>query len=137
MITAQSQTPPYRVSFTDGEHEAIADAAEESGGGNSSFSPHAYLEAALATCVTMTVRMYADRRNIPLTNVQTKVRLEKGASEESVFQYEVLLEGELTPEQREKLAYIATVCPVRRSLTKPIRFVSEPFAAETLEAGGK
>ena len=84
--------------------------------------PNELLEAALACCVNMTVRMYADRHAIPLDAVATRVRLDRGA-EGAIFHTETELHGtSLTPEQREKLLAAAKSCPVRRTLSGSIRF---------------
>jgi putative redox protein len=82
------------------------------------------MEAALATCVAMTVRMYADQRSIPLDGVTVRVTTDRSNPQEVVFRYEVDLRGGFTEEEREKLLRAASACPVRRTLMKPIRFES-------------
>lgn len=124
MISAQSELTRYRTTFSNGEHEGLADVGVDDGGGNCGFQPHDLLEAALATCVNMTVRMYAERHAIPLQGVTTKVSLDRTLPDETIFRYEVELDGDLTAEQREKLAYAARACPVRKTLSKKIGFES-------------
>jgi putative redox protein len=122
MISATSETPHYRTRFSNGVHEAFADTMPDKGGCAAGFRPHELLEAALACCVNMTVRMYADRHAIPLDAVTTRVRLDRGA-EGAIFHTETELHGtSLTPEQREKLLAAAQACPVRRTLSGSIRF---------------
>jgi uncharacterized OsmC-like protein len=70
----------------------------------------------------MTVRMYADRHAIPLRAVTTKVSIDRNLPDEAVFRYEVALDGELTPVQKDQLLHAANACPVRRTLSKGIRF---------------
>jgi len=70
----------------------------------------------------MTVRMYADHHGIPLRGVTTSVSLDRTRPDEVVFQYELELDGELTAEQRDSLLRAAGACPVRRTLSKRIRF---------------
>jgi putative redox protein len=72
----------------------------------------------------MAVRMYADRRGIPLRGIETKVSLDRSDSETVVFHYELKLEGPLTAPQRDELLRSAAACPVRRTLSKAIRFES-------------
>lgn len=121
MIRAKSQLTPYLTCFSDGEHEGIADTTADKGGQHSGFRPHDLLDAALATCVSMTVRMYADHHGIRLRGATTNVRLDR-SPDEVVFRYEVELDGELTAEERERLLRAAGACPVRRTLSKRIRF---------------
>jgi len=124
MISSTSDSPRYRTRFSDGTHEGIADTTADKGGNNGGFRPHGLLEAALATCVNMAVQMYADAHAIPLAGVTTMVKLDRSVPYETVFQYEVEFEGDLTREQKHKLSVVADACPVRRTLSKTIRFES-------------
>jgi putative redox protein len=123
MITGTSKSTPYRTQFSDGTHEGFADTSVEKGGANAGFRPPDLLEAALASCVSIAVRVYADNHGIPLTGITTKVQLDRLA-EETVFRYEVEFDGDLTLEQKHKLTLAANACTVHRLLSKPIRFES-------------
>ena len=133
MISATTDPVRYVTRFSDGVHEGIADASIAKGGTDAGFRPSDLLEAALATCVAMTVRMYADQRSIPLENVVVRVATDR-LPNELVFRYEIVLEGDLTVEHREKLLRAASACPVHRSLMKPIRFESAAQAASIRDA---
>jgi putative redox protein len=128
MIRATSESIPYQTRFSDGEHEGLADTTADKGGQNSGFRPHGLLEAALASCINMTVRIYADRHAIPLRSVAVTVSLDRSNPEETVFRCEVEPDGEFSPEQKERLMYAARACPVSRTLAKPIRFETGPGA---------
>jgi putative redox protein len=131
MICAKSQLARYQTRFSDGEHKGIADTTADKGGEHSGFRPHDLLEAALATCVNMTVRMYADNHGIQLRAVTTNVSLDRTHPDVVVFRYEVELDGELTEEQRNKLFQAASACPVRKTLSKIIRFERGSCASGT------
>jgi len=122
MIRATSELTPYQTRFSDGEHQGVSDTTVDKSGKHSGFRPHDLLEAALATCVNMTVRMRANHDGIPLHEVITKVSLDRTRSDEVVFRYEIVLEGELTTEQKRHLLRVAEACPVRRTLSKRISF---------------
>jgi putative redox protein len=122
MIYAKSELTPYRTRFSDGEHESTSDTTADNGGNHSGFRPHDLLAAALATCVNMTVRMYADNHGIPLRGVTANVTLDRTHPDEVVFRYDVELDGELTAEQQSRLFHAASACPVRKTLSKRIRF---------------
>ena len=122
MICATSELTRYQTRFSDGEHQGIADATADKGGEHSGFRPHDLLAAALATCVNMTVRMYADNQGIPLRGVTDNVSMDRTRPDEVVFRYEVSLDGELTAEQRDRLLQAASACPIRRTLSKRIKF---------------
>jgi len=126
MISTTSQSAPYQTRFSDGEHQGFADTTSEKGGHNAGFRPHDLLEAAVASCINMTLRMYAERHAIPLASVTVKVTLDRSHPEEVVFRYELDLDGELSPAHRDRLLLAAHACPVSRTLSKAIRF--EPRA---------
>ena len=126
MICATSEAARYQTRFSDGEHHGTSDTTVDKGGRHSGFRPHDLLEAALASCVNMTVRMFADNHAIPLRSVTAKVSVDRTDPDEVVFRYEVGLDGELTPEQRDSLLHAAAACPVRRTLSKRIRFEGGP-----------
>lgn len=122
MIIAGSKEPPYCTPFSDGEHQALSDTTKEKGGSGGGFWPHTLLEAALATCINITLRKYADKHAIPLTVASTKVKLDRSRPDEAVFGYEVELQGNLTQPQREALLKVAGDCPVKATLLKKISF---------------
>jgi putative redox protein len=124
MIRAKSESTRYKTRFSDGKHECFSDTTADKGGEHSGFRPHDLLEAALAACVNMTVRMYADNHGIPLRGVTTNVSLDRTHPDEVVFRYDVELDGELTAEQQDRLFHAASVCPVRKTLSKRITFAS-------------
>jgi len=112
MISATSEQPSYRTRFSNGPHQALSDTTPDKGGGASGFR----------LLRNMTVRMYAENHAVPLDSVTTRVTLERGP-DHSVFRYEAEFHGDrLTPDQRSKLLEIAAACPVRRTLSKAIRF---------------
>ena len=108
-------------------HELRADEPVKIGGGNSGPTPYDLLLAGLGACTTMTVRMYAERKGIPLDRASVSLRHEKIHAEDCQsceteagkvdrIERELRLEGDLTENQRLKLLEIADKCPVHRTL---------------------
>jgi putative redox protein len=122
VIYATSDSVRYRTRFSDGVHEAVADTTVDKGGQHQGFRPHDLLEAALACCVNMSVRIYADNHGIPLRAVTTKTDLDRSRPSEVTFCYKLVLDGELTLQQKERLLEAAKACPIRQTLSKAIRF---------------
>ncbi len=129
MITSTSLPEKFLTRFTDGAHEALADTTPEHGGQSGGFRPHALLEAALANCLCMTVRIAADKRGIPLAGVRASVVLsregqtgETGETDESVFTYAIELDGDLSEAQRAALLRAAGGCPVKKTLSRKVVF---------------
>ncbi len=105
------------------------------GGTNLGPTPYDLLASALATCTSMTLRMYADRKKIKLDNVTTEVRHAKVHQEDcetcetnskiDQFTRVIHLEGELSAEQRQRMLEIADRCPVHRTLESSSKILSE------------
>ncbi|MCY4178694.1 MAG: bifunctional alpha/beta hydrolase/OsmC family protein [Litoreibacter sp.] len=94
------------------------------GGTDKGMTPYGFLSAGLGACTSMTIRMYARRKNIPLTHVWVDVKhdamhaqdADGGHSKIDKFLREIHLEGDLTDEQRTRLLQIADKCPVHKTL---------------------
>ncbi len=114
-------------------HHILADEPLAYGGTNQGMSPYGFLAAGLGACTSMTIRMYARRKGIPLSHVSVDVTHDKvhaedaengGTKKVDTFQREIHLEGDLTREQRDKLLEIADKCPVHRTLEQSSHIVT-------------
>jgi len=110
-----------------GKHQLVADEPESMGGTDLGPSPYQLLSAALGACTTMTIRLYARRKNMPLAHVACDVTHDRCHSADcdtaegagpklDVFARVIRLEGDLTDDQRAALLAIADRCPVHRTL---------------------
>jgi putative redox protein len=118
MINAASTATPFRVAFGNGRAEAFADRPPEKGGAGDGFGPHDLLEAALATCLAMTVTMHAAKHGWPVRQARAAVRLDRSRPDEVVFEYTLDIDGDLTDDQRAALRAAAANCPVSQTLAK-------------------
>lgn len=116
MIAAKKQNN-YSLEVFNDRHKMIADVDVKSGGDDLGFNPHELLESSLGACTSITVLMYAKRRNIPLEDVQTTVTITKEAEVNMITRH-VRLVGNLTQEQRAKLLEIANKCPMHNFLLR-------------------
>jgi putative redox protein len=111
--------------------EPIAVGGEDSGPG-----PYDYVLAGLGACTSMTMRMYADRKSLPLERVtvtlsHSKIHAEDCAECETregmldQFDRIIAIEGALDADQRKRLMEIADKCPVHRTLTSEVRILTK------------
>jgi putative redox protein len=99
-----------------GPHRLIADEPAPAGN-DTGPDPTELLLAALGTCTSMTMRMYAGRHAWPLRDVQVRLRLEQDG--EPAIVREIFLDGDLDDEQRRRLMAVAERCPIHRLLSAP------------------
>lgn len=99
----------------------IADEPVSMGGKDLGFSPKELLAAALASCTSATVRMYADKKNWALDEVKIDVTLERDeAANRTIIARTIQFIGTLDAEQKKRLIAVANACPVHKILTNPI-----------------
>ncbi len=131
----EADTGAYFQHVRMGVHLATADEPEEVGGQNRGPNPYEYLLAALGTCTSMTLRMYADLKKLPLQRIGVQLRHRKIHAQDCAecetrdgkvdeIERVITLEGPLSDAQRARLLEIANKCPVHRTLTSEIRIVS-------------
>jgi uncharacterized OsmC-like protein/esterase/lipase len=123
-----------------GRHHFLADEPASVGGTDSGPGPYDLLLAALGACTSMTVRLYADRKQWPLK--RTTVKLKHGRiyakdcaeceTKEGMIDHidrVISFEGELDAEQHKRLLEIADKCPVHHTLTSEVRIKTTEEAA--------
>ncbi len=114
-----------------GKHHLRVDEPVSVGGNDAAPGPYDYLLIALGSCTSMTVGLYARRKQWPLENITVSLshsRIHAKDCEECETKEGILdridmsieLTGALTPEQRAELIEIAAKCPVHRTLTSEI-----------------
>jgi uncharacterized OsmC-like protein/fermentation-respiration switch protein FrsA (DUF1100 family) len=118
-----------------GAHRFLADEPVAAGGGDSGPNPYDLLLAALGACTAMTLRLYAERKALPLDRVTVRLRhgrihaadCETCESKDGMIdriERAIGLEGALDAGERKRLLEIADKCPVHRTLTSEVEIAT-------------
>lgn len=132
----------FRAEASADGYTFVVDEPTHVGGGGEGPTPYALLVAALGSCVAMTLRMYADRRDWPLEAVRVRLRhgREHGQDCEDCetqrvgidrIERVIELSGALSAEQRAELLRVADRCPLGQTLTHAVRILSATVARRT------
>jgi putative redox protein len=135
VVVRETRNSKFQQIVTSGPHEMLADEPVAVGGKDSGPGPYDFLLASLGACTSMTMRMYADRKSLPLDRVTVtlthgKIHAKDCAECETregmldQIDREIRIEGALDAEQRARLMEIADKCPVHRTLHSEIRIVT-------------
>lgn len=116
----------YRTQIQTDPHHFIVDEPISVGGKDLGPSPGELLASSLASCTSITVKLYADRKGWDLQEVEVEVDFQRDAKfNVTNFKKILKFKGDLTEEQIEKLHEIAGKCPIHRMLANPIEIESE------------
>lgn len=131
VVVTETGVGAYQQSITMGVHHLVADEPDDVGGLDSGPSPYDLLLAALGACTAMTLRMYAERKGLPLERVSVLLRhykihaadcesCETARGQIDRIERRITLTGDLDGAVLDRLLEIADKCPVHRTLTSEI-----------------
>lgn len=132
MLTATARSVPGTLRqevLIDGHHLLVTDEPEHLGGEDSGPAPHELFPAAVASCISTTMQMYARTKGWELRDVAVDVVYDHRSTPRR-FTIAIRVDGDLTQEQLRRLEAAAETCPVRRAVEAGVVF------DETLEHVG-
>ncbi len=135
VVVSETRASKLQNLISAGRHRILADEPVDAGGLDSGPGPYDFLLASLGACTSMTLRMYADRKAIPLDRTTVTLKHERIYAKDceacetqegmiSRIERVITMDGNLDAEQRKKLMEIADKCPVHRTLTSEIDIVT-------------
>jgi uncharacterized OsmC-like protein/alpha-beta hydrolase superfamily lysophospholipase len=139
VVVRETRRGTFQQEVIVGAHRFLADEPASVGGMDSGPGPYDLLLAGLGACTSMTLRLYADRKQLPLKQTLVRLRHNKIHAADCAncetkegmldrIERAITLDGDLSAEQRASLMEIADKCPVHRTLKSEIdiRTVEEP-----------
>lgn len=128
ITVADSGDGQYTQKVSTKNHLFLADATAAKGGDDKGPNPYELLLAALGSCTSITIRMYAAHKGWPLEKVSVRLTHHKeddmGNVTLDIITRDIKLEGPLSDEQRARLLEIANKCPVHKTLGNNPRLLS-------------
>jgi putative redox protein len=115
-VTATTGRTNYATEIQSRNHRLSADEPRESGGLDTGPTPSDLLIAALASCTSITLRMYADRKSWAIDAIHVSVTSTRAPDKTVSVERVLSFEGALTDEQKNRLADIAERTPVTLAL---------------------
>ncbi|CAI8702128.1 putative redox protein [Chryseobacterium sp. IT-36CA2] len=116
----------YYTEVTAGENKIITDEPIDKGGQNKGLNPMEILATSLASCTAATLRMYIERKEWDVENINVEVELENfPLTKRAVFKRDISFDGILDDEQLKRLHTIADACPVHKILTNDIEILTK------------
>jgi uncharacterized OsmC-like protein/fermentation-respiration switch protein FrsA (DUF1100 family) len=136
VVVRETRNSKFQQTVTVGPHRLLADEPAAAGGEDTGLAPYDLLLAGLGACTSMTMRLYADRKSLPLERTTVTLRHGKIHAQDCAecetregmldqIDRVIAMEGPLDVEQRKRLMEIADKCPVHRTLTSEIRIVTQ------------
>lgn len=136
VVVQETRKSKFNQIITVGPHHLVADEPVAAGGADAGPGPYDLLLAGLGACTSMTMRLYADRKSLPLERVTVTLKHSKIYAKDceecetregmlDQIERDITMDGVLDAEQRKKLMEIADKCPVHRTLTSEIRIVTK------------
>src|SRR5262249_35469949 len=141
VVVTETRAGKFQQTIRAGRHMLTADEPVDVGGLDSGPGPYDLLLAGLGACTSMTLRLYADRKQLPLERVSVKLAhsrihaadCETCETKEGMLDRidkEITVEGPLDEDARARLLEIAEKCPVNRTLKSEIDIRGTIQAAE-------
>ena len=135
VVVRETRESKFQQTVTIGPHKMLADEPVAAGGQDSGPGPYDYLLAGLGACTSMTMRLYADRKTLPMERVTVTLKHSKIHAQDCAecetkagmldqIERVIQIEGALDADQRKRLMEIADKCPVHRTLTSEIHIVT-------------
>jgi putative redox protein len=119
-IKATTPTNTFTTEIEARHHRYTADEPTSQNGNDRGMTPGELLAASLASCTSITLRMYTQRKGWDTGNIQVTVEYHKDEAQKIQFERKITLEKTLEAAQMDRIVSIANACPVHKILSGEI-----------------
>lgn len=123
--TAITGREKYKTIIRSATNEIIADEPIDLDGKDLGFDPGQLLTASLGSCTSITLRMYANRKEWNVEEISVKVTLNDEDKNNPILMRIIEIKANLDEQQKSRLLTIANACPVHKLLSKGIEIITE------------
>ena len=123
--TAIKGREKYKTIIRSATNEIVADEPIDLNGKDLGFDPGQLLTASLGSCTSITLRMYADRKEWNVEEISVKVTLNDEDKNNPILMRIIEIKANLDEQQKSRLLTIANACPVHKLLSKGIEIITK------------
>ncbi|WP_277631814.1 OsmC family protein [Avrilella dinanensis] len=123
--TAITGREKYKTIIRSATNEIVADEPIDLNGKDLGFDPGQLLTASLGSCTSITLRMYADRKEWDVEEISVKVTLNDEDKNNPILMRIIEIKANLDEQQKSRLLTIANACPVHKLLSKGIEIITK------------
>ncbi len=117
---ASIETVDYATAIATGHHRLTADEGPALGGKDVGPAPYDLLVSALGACTAITLRMYAERKQWPVTAVHADIHFRRSDDKVESIDRVLHIEGAIDADQKKRMAEIAERTPVTLTLKRSL-----------------
>ena len=116
----QALAEPWKGEVTSGSHQFLTDKPESLGGHDTGPAPYDFLTASLASCTMITLRMYAQHKQINLGDFSVEVDFYTNREQQERIERRVIFKQPVSPDLKEKLLNVCSKTPVTKTLLRSL-----------------
>lgn len=124
-VTAITRREKYKTIVQSGKHQLIVDEPLDVNGADLGMSPGELLCGSLASCTSITLRMYSDRKGWDIAQISVDATLDTTDRTHPIIHRVIRLQGNLDEEQQTRVLAIANACPVHKLLERGMKINTE------------
>lgn len=118
--TVQTLPEPWKGAVKSGTHQFLTDKPEQFGGHDTGPAPYDFLTTSLASCTMITLRMYAQHKEMDLGEFAVEVDFHTNREQQERIERRVIFKQPVSQDLQEKLLNVCSKTPVTKTLLRSL-----------------